>query len=112
MLAFCLLLSTFGDEPLRVKGPPFLVFGETVELRAETSVPDGRIVWRLSDAPGGPLAALESTPAFDRRNFTVRGVDRLALTSTAEREGEALVTVHAPNGEIRSEEHTSELQSR
>ena len=93
MLAFCLALAALGEEPLRVKGPPFIVFGERVELRAESSVKDAAIAWRVADAPGGALTAFETKPALDPRTFVVRGSDRLELTSVGSREGEALLTV-------------------
>lgn len=91
MLALCFALACGQEEPLRVKGAPFVVFGETVELRAESTVKDATIVWRVADAPGGPLASVETKPSFDPRSFTVRGVDRLEVTSAGKTEGDVLL---------------------
>lgn len=93
MLALCLALAGMGEEPLRVKGPPFIVFGETVELRAESGVRDATIVWRVADGPSGPLAAVETRPALDPRTFTVRGSDRLEVSSAGKLEGDVLLSV-------------------
>lgn len=93
MLTLCLLLLAQPDETLRIKGAPFLVFGGTVEVRAESAVKDAVIVWRVADAPGGAAAAVETKPAFDPRSFTVRGVDRLEVTSAGKTEGDVLLMV-------------------
>lgn len=93
MLTFCLALAVAQEEPLRLKGPPFVVFGETVELRAESSVKDAVLLWRVADAPGGALAAVETKPAMDLRTFSVRGPDRIELTSIGRAEGDVLLTV-------------------
>ena len=90
LLAAVLFLQ---DDPLRIEGSPFLVFGETVELRAVSSLKDATVAWRVAEAPGGILSSLATRPAFDDRTFTVRGAERLELKSTGRTEGDVLVVV-------------------
>jgi hypothetical protein len=85
-----LLVLAFQDDKLRIEGPPFLVFGETVELRAVTSVKDASIVWRLADAPAG---AIDTKPSIDSSTRVVRGSEKLAVTSVGRAEGELLFVV-------------------
>ncbi len=89
MLALCLALACLGDELLRVEGPPFLVFGETIELRAVTAVQDAVIAWRLAD--GAP--AVETKFSYDLRSLTVRGPARIELTSLGTMEADIRLSV-------------------
>ena len=61
------------EDKLRVEGPPFLVFGETVELRAANVVKDAVLVWRIADAPAG---SVDTKPSFDPSTRFVRGRPR------------------------------------
>lgn len=87
LLFLCLFLQ---DDKLRIEGPPFLVFGETVELRAVTSVKDASIVWRLADGPG---RAIDTKPAIDPSTRVVRGAESLTVTSVGKSEEELLLSV-------------------
>ena len=69
MASLILLCLCLQDDKLRVEGPPFLVFGETVELRAVSPVRDASVVWRLADGPG---RAIETKPAIDSSTRVVR----------------------------------------
>lgn len=93
MHALLAVLLSLQEDPLRLEGAPFLVFGETVEVRAVTSLKDVSVAWRVADAPGGILSSLETKPPFDSRTFTVRGPDRLELRSTGKTEGDILLSV-------------------
>ena len=87
LLVLCLCLQ---DDKLRVEGPPFLVFGETIELRAVGVVKDASIVWRLADGPG---SAIETRPAIDSSTRVVRGAESLSVTSVGKSEEELLLSV-------------------
>lgn len=82
----CLALQ---EDLLRLEGPPFLVFGETVEVRAHPAVKDATVVWRLAD---GPMRAIKTKPAFDSSD-RLRGAERLAVTSVGQAETELLFAV-------------------
>jgi len=90
MATLLLLLLTLQDDKLRVEGPPFLVFGDTIELRVVNPVKDAIVVWRLADAPMG---SLETKPSIDSSTRVARGSDRLAVTSVGQTEGEILFVV-------------------
>jgi len=85
-----LLALTLQDDRLRVDGPPFLVNGETVELRATSSVKDAVVVWRLAD---GPASAIQTKPALDSSTRVLRGTDSLSVTSVGKGEEELLFAV-------------------
>src|SRR5436190_15651529 len=93
-----LLLLALQDDTLRVDGPPFLIFGDTVELRAQASVRDATIVWRLA---GAPMGALETRPAIDASTRIVRGSDQLRVTSVGQTEEEILFVVTLERRGIR-----------
>lgn len=93
-----LLLLALQDDSLRVEGPPFLVFGDTVELRAQASVRDAAIVWRLA---GAPMGSLETKPSIDAATRVARGTDRLSVTSVGQTEGEILFVVTLERRGIR-----------
>src|SRR5262249_8949639 len=90
MASLLLLSLLLQDDKLRVEGPPFLVFGETIELRAFVSVKDASVVWRLAD---GPARAIETKPAIDSSTRVVRGSDQLTVTSVGKTEEELLFSV-------------------
>jgi len=90
MASFLLLCLCLQDDKLRIEGSPFLVFGETVELRAVSSAKDASIVWRLADGPG---RAIETKPAIDPSTRVVRGTDTLTVTSVGKNEEELLLSV-------------------
>jgi hypothetical protein len=96
LLAF--LALALQDDKLRIEGPPFLVFGETVELRAVSSVKDAAVVWRLADAPAG---AFETKPAIDSSTRIARGSETLAVTSMGRIEGDLLFVVTLERRGIR-----------
>ena len=87
VLFLCLCLQ---DDKLRVEGPPFVVFGETVELKAVGAAKDATLVWRLADGPG---SAIESKPAFDSSTRVVRGAEALTVKSVGKSEEELLFSV-------------------
>lgn len=87
LLFLCLCLQ---DDKLRVEGPPFVVFGETVELKAVSAVKHATIVWRLADGPG---SAIESKPALDSSTRLVRGSESLTVKSMGKSEEELLFSV-------------------
>src|SRR5262245_29390949 len=90
MASFLFLCLALQDDKLHIEGPPFLVFGETIELRAVSSVKDASIVWRLADGPG---RAVETRPAIDPSTRVVRGTDSLTVTSVGKSEEELLLSV-------------------
>jgi hypothetical protein len=87
---FVLLALGLQDERLRIDGPPFLVCGETVELRASSPVKDAVVVWRLAD---GPASAIDTRPALDLSTRVVRGAERLSVTSVGKGEEDLLFAV-------------------
>ncbi|MBI3855024.1 MAG: hypothetical protein HY293_04960 [Planctomycetes bacterium] len=95
LLLLCLALQ---DDKVRVEGSPFLVFGETVELRAVTTARDATVNWRLADGPG---RAVETRPALDASTRIVRGSDRLAVSSVGRTEEELSLVVTAERKGIR-----------
>jgi hypothetical protein len=96
LLAF--LALALQDDKLRIEGPPFLVCGETVELRAVSGIKDAAVVWRLAD---GPLSAIETRPALDSSTRVVRGSERLAVGSLGKGEEELLFAVTLERKGIR-----------
>jgi hypothetical protein len=90
MASLLLLCLALEDDKLRIEGPPFLVYGETIELRAVSSVKDASVVWRLADGPG---RAIETKPAIDSSTRVVRGAGSLAITSVGKSEEELLFSV-------------------
>lgn len=93
MAALILCLLAAQDEQLRVEGPPFLPFGETAEFRVVTPLRGVTPVWRVADAPAAVGSTVETSPAYDKRTFSVRGSDRLALKSIGLTEGDVLLSV-------------------
>lgn len=93
-----LLLLALQDEKLRVEGPPFLVFGETIELRAAGAPADATVVWRLAD---GPARAIETTPAIDASTRVARGSERLSVKSMGRVEEEIHLAVTAQRKGVR-----------
>ncbi len=93
MIEFLAAAVLLQEDPLRVEGSPFVVFGETVEARAVTPLGDATIVWRIADAPGGVLSSVETKPPFDTRRFTIRGAERIELRSTGTAEGDVRLSV-------------------
>lgn len=92
------IFLTLQDGKFRVEGPPFLIFGETIELRAADVPQDAVVVWRLADAPAG---ALETTPAMDSSTRVVRGSDRLSIASMGRTEGEIHFVIAAVRKGVR-----------
>jgi hypothetical protein len=93
-----LLPLLLQDDPLRVEGPPFLVYGETVELRAVGAARDASVVWRLAD---GAASGIETKPPLDFATRIVRGSDRLAVTSVGTAEAELLFVVSLERKGVR-----------
>jgi hypothetical protein len=87
MLTLCLAL--LAQDTLRVEGPPFLVSGETIELRAVSPAENATVVWRLSDG----AAAVETKPAYDPRSLAVRGTSRIELSAVGSAETDVRVSV-------------------
>lgn len=92
---FCLTLQ---EDPLRVDAPPFLAFGETIELRAASAVKDATVVWRLAD---GPTRAIESKPPIDSSTRFVRGAERLSIASVGRSEEELRFVVSLERRGVR-----------
>lgn len=90
MASLLTVLLCLQDDPLRIEGSPFLVFGETVELRAVGGAKDASIVWRLADGPG---RAIDSKPEIDPSTRVARGSGTLTLASVGKSEEELLLTV-------------------
>jgi hypothetical protein len=99
MATLLLLLPLFlQEDPFRVEGPPFLVFGETVELRALGAGKDATVVWRLAD---GAASSIETKPPTDSASRVVRGTDTLAVTSVGTAEQELLFAVSLERRGVR-----------
>jgi hypothetical protein len=90
MASLILLGLLLQDDKLRIEGPPFLVYGETIELRAVSSVKDASTVWRMADGPG---RAIDTKPAIDPSTRVVRGADQLTVTSVGKSEEEIVFSV-------------------
>jgi hypothetical protein len=81
------------EPPLRVEGPPFLPIGGTAEVRAVSSLAGAVPVWRISDAPGGAGASLETDPPYDAGTLSVRGAQAIRLKSVGKGEGDILLAL-------------------
>src|ERR1051325_5051538 len=90
MLTLLLLSLALQDDALRLEGPPFLVLGESIELRASSGIKDATVVWRLAD---GPASAIATKPALAATTRVVRGAERLTVTSVGKAEEELLFAV-------------------
>src|SRR5205085_2079454 len=85
-----LLALTRPEDRLRIEGPPFLVHGESVELRALSGFKDAVVVWRLAD---GPASSIHTQPSLDTATRIVRGADLLKVTSMGKSDEEMLFSV-------------------
>lgn len=97
-MAFLLFLCLTGDdETLRVDGPPFLAFGGEAEFEAATTVEGATAVWRIADAPGGAVRAVETEPEFSSNDHSIRA-EKIKVKSVGKTEGDLRLSLTIEKG--------------
>lgn len=97
-LALALFCLAAREDPLRVDGPPFLVFGESMNLQAVTPLKEVDVVWRLVEAPPG---AIETQPSMDPSTRVIRGPAQISVASVGTVEGEVRFAVTLERKRVR-----------
>jgi hypothetical protein len=93
-----LLCLALQDEGFRVEGPPFLAYGDTVQLSVANRNANASVTWRLAD---GPLSAVEAIPDINVATRLVRDCDRLTIQSAGRTETELRFVVTQERNGIR-----------
>lgn len=88
LLGLCL-----DEETVRVDGPPFLAYDTEAEFEIVTTLEGVTPVWKIADAPGGAVRAVETTPEYSSKDQTIRGERKIKIKSVGKMEGDLRLAI-------------------
>lgn len=98
-MTLLLLLCLAGDEEIvRVDGPPFIAFEDEGEFEVVTGLEGVTPIWRISDAPGGAVRAVETEPEFSSKDHSIRGAKKIKVSAVGKIEGDLRLSVTLEKG--------------